>query len=309
MAYQKTVWKDQDVENPRTYVERDNGDGTVTLLDAFGEVTELGTPVNAANMNKIENGIEEVDNSAVHKTGDETIDGNKTFSGYGKFTNLNAFWKTPFNIIVRSESIEDGVTPSSNQFMGIEFRDKNDVRVGWIGLVTLTDGTQRIDFQNQGSTSGFATPTPPAGDNSNLIATTAFVKTAVSNTLSALYPVGSIYIGTQSTCPLATLISGSTWVKVSEGRVLQGSDSNHNAGTTIEAGLPNLSLYTPQSTIKYGSQPNTVYNVNGTSGNTNNIIGTNQPAKLYIKDDNNIVGNSTTVQPPAYVVNIWRRTA
>jgi hypothetical protein len=127
--------------------------------------------------------------------------------------------------------------------------------------------------------------------------------------LKALYPVGSIYIGTQSTCPLATLISGSTWVKVSEGRVLQGSDSNHNAGTTIEAGLPNLSLYTPQSTIKYGSQPNTVYNVNGTSGNTNNIIGTNQPAKLYIKDDNNIVGNSNTVQPPAYVVNIWRRTA
>lgn len=61
MAYQKTVWKDQDVENPRTYVERDNGDGTVTLLDAFGTVTELGTPVNAANMNKIEDALEDVD--------------------------------------------------------------------------------------------------------------------------------------------------------------------------------------------------------------------------------------------------------
>lgn len=61
MAYQKTVWKDQDVENPRTYVERDNGNGTVTLLDAFGTVTELGTPVNAANMNKIENGIADVE--------------------------------------------------------------------------------------------------------------------------------------------------------------------------------------------------------------------------------------------------------
>lgn len=61
MAYQKTVWKDQDVENPRTYVMRDNGDDTVTLLDAFGTVTELGTPVNAANMNKIENGIADLE--------------------------------------------------------------------------------------------------------------------------------------------------------------------------------------------------------------------------------------------------------
>jgi hypothetical protein len=147
----------------------------------------------------------------------------------------------------------------------------------------------------------------PAG--AELLETTNVLDTQTYNILSLIYPVGSIYIGVQEECPLKTLISGSTWVKVSEGRVLQGSDSNHNAGTTIEAGLPNLSLYTPQSTIKYGSQPNTVYNVNGTSGNTNNIIGTNQPAKLYIKDDNNIVGNSNTVQPPAYVVNIWRRTA
>ena len=57
MAYQKTEWKDQNVENPRTYSMRDNGNDTVTLLDAFGTVTELGTPVNAENMNKIENGI------------------------------------------------------------------------------------------------------------------------------------------------------------------------------------------------------------------------------------------------------------
>ena len=58
--------------------------------------------------------------------------------------------------------------------------------------------------------------------------------------MNNLYPVGSTYITTASTCPLATLISGSTWTKVSEGRVLWGSDSSHSAGTTIEAGLPNI---------------------------------------------------------------------
>lgn len=57
MVYQKTEWKDQNVESPRTYSVRQNLDGTITLLDAFGEITEVGTPVNAENMNNIENGI------------------------------------------------------------------------------------------------------------------------------------------------------------------------------------------------------------------------------------------------------------
>ena len=41
-----------------------------------------------------------------------------------------------------------------------------------------------------------------------------------------------------ATCPVDGLIG--TWEKVSTGRVIQGSDNEHLAGTTIEAGLPNL---------------------------------------------------------------------
>ena len=77
MAYTKTEWKDQNVENPRTYSVRDNGDSTVTLMDAFGTVTELGTPVNAENMNKIEDGIA----NAVDKDSNQTITGTKVFKG------------------------------------------------------------------------------------------------------------------------------------------------------------------------------------------------------------------------------------
>ena len=77
MAYTKTEWKDQNVENPRTYLVRDNGDSTVTLMDAFGTVTELGTPVNAENMNKIENGIA----NAVDKDSNQIITGTKVFNG------------------------------------------------------------------------------------------------------------------------------------------------------------------------------------------------------------------------------------
>jgi len=133
--------------------------------------------------------------------------------------------------------------------------------------------------------------------------------------LEALYPVGSVYITTADTCPLTALISGSIWALVSSGRVLQGADSGHSAGTTIEAGLPNItgeyyfgsnsgvmgSDSVPSGAIKRGTQRS----------------GTLTPAPGYTAYDlnfdaslsNSIYGNSSTVQPPAYVVNIYRRIA
>lgn len=61
MAYVKNTWVDQDVERPKTYEVTNNQDGSITLTDSFGLVTELGTPVNAVNMNHIEDGIESND--------------------------------------------------------------------------------------------------------------------------------------------------------------------------------------------------------------------------------------------------------
>ncbi|OUM86644.1 MAG: hypothetical protein BAA01_11590 [Bacillus thermozeamaize] len=59
MAYTPTVWKNREVERPRTYQLQDNGDGTTTLIPAEGNVIEAGTPIIADNMNKIEQGIKE----------------------------------------------------------------------------------------------------------------------------------------------------------------------------------------------------------------------------------------------------------
>lgn len=61
MAYIKNTWVDQQVERPKTYEMVNNSDGSVTLVDSFGLVSELGTPVNADNMNHIEDGIENHD--------------------------------------------------------------------------------------------------------------------------------------------------------------------------------------------------------------------------------------------------------
>lgn len=61
MAYTKNVWVDQDVQRPKTYEVTNNADGSVTLTDSFGVVTEIGTPVNAVNMNHIEDGVADND--------------------------------------------------------------------------------------------------------------------------------------------------------------------------------------------------------------------------------------------------------
>jgi len=58
MAYTPTQWKDRVVEKPRTYRMQDNGDGTITLIPEPGTIYEPGTPVNATNLNKIENGLQ-----------------------------------------------------------------------------------------------------------------------------------------------------------------------------------------------------------------------------------------------------------
>lgn len=57
MAYDPTVWKDRVVERPMTFNIVNNPDGTITLVPAPGVIAESGTPVNAANLNKLEQGL------------------------------------------------------------------------------------------------------------------------------------------------------------------------------------------------------------------------------------------------------------
>lgn len=131
---------------------------------------------------------------------------------------------------------------------------------------------------------------------------------ATTSLLETLYPVGSIYITTNATCPLSTLISGSSWVQVGSGKVLQGSDLDHTAGTTIAAGLPNIEGRVLQVETSYDVASGAFYRNGSSSGRT-----ASSSNGSYVDFDaslsNPIYGNSDTVQPPAYVVNIFRRTA
>ena len=167
--------------------------------------------------------------------------------------------------------------------------------------------------------------------------------------LSMVYPVGSVYISVNDVSPEQFL--GGTWVKISQGRVLQGVSGTQTAGTEVSAGLPNISVSSNGAhTHTRGSMNITGGIVMHGSGSCTNIAGSSgafygsgtsgayatsycaggalsegvinfsadrtwtgstssdgaHSHDAYITD---ITGKSTTVQPPALLVNIWKRTA
>jgi hypothetical protein len=140
---------------------------------------------------------------------------------------------------------------------------------------------------------------------------------ATTSLLETLYPVGSIYITTNATCPLSTLISGSSWVQVGSGKVLQGSDLDHTAGTTIAAGLPNITAEV--DSVSWGGNASVVPTTSGAFSCDTSAADVGHSGTSYKQNggvlsfdasaSDSIYGNSDTVQPPAYVVNIFRRTA
>lgn len=129
--------------------------------------------------------------------------------------------------------------------------------------------------------------------------------------LEILYPVGAIYIGTMATCPLQVLGVGN-WVLKASDRVLQGAGAN-SVGSTVEAGLPNIegsasSLWCiGDNTATSGAISKT--SVTKPSAGSLSSGGANRYIDLALNasDSNPIYGKSNTVQPPAYIVNIWER--
>jgi hypothetical protein len=133
------------------------------------------------------------------------------------------------------------------------------------------------------------------------------ISSSVSNLLSSLYPVGSIYIGTQNTCPLASLISGSQWQLVAQDRALWGGNGS-NGNTTIAAGLPNITGNIGVS--EWGeSITSGAFRHNGATLRNADWDGNASTFTFDASRSNSIYGQSSTVQPPAYRVNVWRRTA
>lgn len=130
----------------------------------------------------------------------------------------------------------------------------------------------------------------------------------------AAYPVGSIFQTVSTTSPAA--LFGGTWQEIAQNRVLMGASYAHAAGTTVEAGLPNITGRAgPDGEAGFYSvnKPN-AYGAFYGGGKSYDwaASGTSTPGKDLCFDasrSNPIYGRSATVQPAAYYVHIWRRVA
>ena len=127
--------------------------------------------------------------------------------------------------------------------------------------------------------------------------------------LDNLYPVGSIYQSTARTSPAA--LFGGTWQEIAQNRVLMGAGSGHAAGTTVEAGLPNITGSFVADVKKGEHKVSGAFTAGSeiaTTGEYNNFSDVYK-FSLDASKSNAIYGRSATVQPAAYYVHIWRRVA
>lgn len=143
-----------------------------------------------------------------------------------------------------------------------------------------------------------------------------------SNFLLAAHPVGSIYQTISPENPSVTF-GGGTWEKIAQDRVLMGASDTHPAGTTVDAGLPNIkgtleprTSGTPDNPIGVIRLAGGAFSVSANAGSSNT-----SPISIPLNDtykadeisfdasrSSSVYSNSDTVQPPAYFTYTWLRT-
>ena len=209
----------------------------------------------------------------------------------------------------------DSINISNNTLTAVGQIEKNAslTKYDWVGT------RAQYNAQNIGTTHPEYISYITDDENTALIDRIDDLIDKVDSIIGIIYPIGSIYITTNVQNP-RTILGVGTWEQVSSGRVLQGVDANHAVGTTAEAGLPNITgefiPWSGKATYDLGpnistSSTGAIRGISGTrttilNESSNTGVGTIY-AEFNASYSNSIYGNSTTVQPPAYFVYIWKR--
>ena len=155
------------------------------------------------------------------------------------------------------------------------------------------------------------------------------LKNQLKSLFDIMYPINSLYLSIENKNPFDLFGIGS-WTQIGSGYALWTTTGN-DAGSTIPAGVPNIS---GSFLIRYGTNNIGTVSLSGTPGpftylehypNTTwgntlqrstddgspSEIGFNAAAGEIHGSSwrNDVYGKSDTVQPPAYKIYAWRRTA
>jgi hypothetical protein len=167
-------------------------------------------------------------------------------------------------------------------------------------------------------------PTAGSGTNTTQIATTAFVTAA----LSAVYPVGSIYINSGSATNPSTLLGFGTWSAFGSGKVLVGFNSGDALFDTLEktggskdavvvshthtATVSDPGHYhTPQSpaTFFYTNDAGTSFQGPGPNGFGGQFSTAAAVTGISVSNSSTGVSATNANVQPYITVNMWKRTA
>jgi len=163
--------------------------------------------------------------------------------------------------------------------------------------------------------------TQSAANNTTALATTAFVQAA----LSALYPVGAIYINATSSTNPATSLGFGTWTAFGAGRVMVGFDSGNalfdaaeETGGSADAVLPSHTHIATSTVTDPGhfhsyvqpSPGSLVANINGTGAGAISGSTGSKTTGITVATSNSTEGVSATNAnyQPYITVYMWKRT-
>lgn len=129
--------------------------------------------------------------------------------------------------------------------------------------------------------------------------------------LETLYPVGAIYIGTMSVCPLQVLGVG-TWQLKASDRVLQGAGARGSAGSTVNESLPNIkgTLNNVRTSAEGHNGVSGPFSYNSTT-TWGNSVANGQDGFNGVSFDasrsSSTYQDNAPVQQDAYLINVWER--
>lgn len=301
------VFEDRVAKYPgRWTMVKSDGTSEIVTLIRNDEPTKEGTPINAATLNELStvagaiNAKEEAVSAAssANSAATSAVKNAQSASADAKSAESSA-------ASAKAEADRAAAIVSTDKTLSVEGAPADAKAVG--------DALKDIKLP-------IATATTLGGVKVGSGLTVDADGTLSADSALAAYPVGSIFQTVSSTSPAA--LFGGTWQEIAQNRVLMGASYAHAAGTTVKAGLPNITGSLSETsndgkTTPFRGNKNAISSIGalavteanspfcGYAGYEGSAYDISFDASL----SNPIYGASSTVQPAAYYVHIWHRVA
>ena len=283
------VFEDRVAKYPgRWTMVKSDGTSEIVTLIRNDEPTKEGTPINAATLNELST-VAGAINAKEEAVSAASIANSASASAAKNAQSTSADAKS-------AESSAASAEESANRAAAIVSTDK-----------TL-------------SVKGAPADAKAVGDALKGMISADAVNTLIADALAEDHANIKFWISVDSTSPAA--LFGGTWEEIASDRVLMGASRSHAAGTTVAAGLPNITGSLSETsnngiTSPFRGNKNAISSIGalavteasspycGFAGYEGSVY----DISFNASRSNAIYGRSTTVQPAAYYVHIWRRVA